>query len=211
MPIDTNSHKEHDIHYVSAGIEDIKWENEEKTIDQVQFNPDQPLGSMMRLHKATLNVAVDVGSGHGWTSELLSKDFSKVYAIEPSEHASSLCKQLYPQIDSIEWICGFAEDELGKLELKEPALFVTSCVFSHLNDDAVVDICKAIDLLALEGSAITMSENWSLYGKDFAQKLWYSRTQKWWKARFPGWELDFKTEPTKDQLGSFKGITGLKI
>lgn len=209
MPIDTDSYKNHDAHYVSDSVEDIRKINEKRTEHRDQHRPDQPLGEMIEQHKEALNIAVDVGSGHGWISQLLAQDFDKIYSIEPSEAAQNIAKQLYP-LDEIEWICGFAEDELNKLKLEEPALFVTSCVFSHLDDETVVAICKAIDSLSKSGSVLSLSENWSLHDKAFAQKLWHSRTEEWWQKQFPGWVFDFRQKKSSTGEGSFKGLTAVK-
>ena len=114
MPIDTNSYKNHNAHYAFDKTEDIRKVNEERTRNRDQHRPDQPLGEIIEQHKKTLNVVVDISSGHGWISQLLAKDFDKIYSIEPSEAAQNIAKELYP-LDEIEWICGFAEDELNKL------------------------------------------------------------------------------------------------
>lgn len=207
MKIDRTSVDRHDSHYSIETTEEIKAIHEELTKKKVQYNADNPIGHVVDNIANKLNIAVDVGAGQGWGSNYLARHFQQVYSIEPSEHASRIAKELYGDVDNIKWINGFAEVEIEKLTLKEPSLFYTACVLSHLTDETVEKICSSINSVAKKGSFISMSENWS---KDLHQNLWHSRTEDWWQRQFPDWELSFRDIPGSP-IGVKKGIIGHRV
>lgn len=207
--METRSYEEHNAQYTQTTLEDARAMNEKKTLDKDEFLPDQPLGKMLQDYAGKLKYAVDIGSGAGWISQLLSQNISKVYAIEPSQPAQDIAKRLYPDRTNIEYMCGFAEEQMAKLVLTEPTIFVSSCVLSHLSDETVMSICKKIDELAVEGSVISFSENWS-ERNGIQEEMWYSRTKDWWKSQFPQWDLVFKTDYPSNRPGMYKGFYGHK-
>lgn len=206
MPIDQNSYKRHNQHYVTDALNVTRSKHAENTKNKVQYRPDNPIGEVVDNISPHVKIAVDIGAGHGWGANYLSQTFDKVYAIEPSEAAINLGKAIYPNNDKIVWMHGFAEDELNKLSLPGPAVFYCACVLSHLSNEAVEAICKSINDIAKPGSIVSLAENW---GKTHSTHLWYSRSKDWWEKQFPDWDLSFRD--TRGNIsGMKKGIVGLR-
>lgn len=206
---DDNSYNTHNKHYITETVEDIRLQHKLKNESGERDSNFNPIGKAIDEHGDKINIVIDIGGGNGWAANLLSKDFDHVYSIEPSKAAQDVGKQLYPQ-KNITWINGFAEIILPKSAVSnnnEPIMFYSACVMSHLKDDTVIKICKAIDLLAPIGSVIAFSENW---GRAFDDgNLWRCRSMEWWMAQFPGWNLTFDmNEPATN--GMRKCIIGVK-
>ena len=157
-----------------------------------------------------LKCAVDVGSGTGWFSSYLveKRGYKKVYAIEPSEAAIEISKTLHPNSENIEWIKGFAEEEIPRLNLTEPTFFSFMCVLSHMPDDLAAAVCDAIHKNSPVGSVISFSENWGNTSSDI-ENCWHSREPRWWEDRFKGWHLSFSTT-FSHQPNMYKGLTAFK-
>ena len=228
MSNDTKSYKEHNSQYESISIDSFRESNKQKFIDNEQFNKDQPLGQLLidneQFNKdqplgqllidfeGKIKYGIDIGSGAGWVSNLLSAKMHKVYALEPSLAAQNIAKTIYSDLTNVEYICGFAEETLEQLEqynINEPMLFTTSTVLSHLSDDTVSAICKKIHKLSVEGSVFSFSENWSEYGS-VQEELWYSRNKDWWRLQFPNWDITFNTTYPSNRPGMYKGFWGVK-
>ena len=184
-------HAEHDI-------EDFKF----------LYQDDLPHGN--NLDKHSFEVAVDIGAGTGWFANHLVeyRDYKNVYAIEPSQAAIDIAKRIYPEREDVNYIVGFAEEELSKLELDKPTFFSTMCVLAHLPDELTLDILKAMDNIAPVGSLWSASEPW---GDEFHRECWHIRTPEWWSDNLPDWEFEFYSDyELTDPSGRYKGFTAIK-
>lgn len=210
----TGSFKRHNSQYVQKDKLEI-----DKALGLKNLEDDLINGSEMRVKdllttNPQIKIAVDVGSGTGWSAAALSTLVDKVIAIEPSQAAVNISKEIYSQTDypNITWITGFAEKELPLIKLKGPSLFLTGCVLSHIRDKEVINICKKINEVAPSRSILSFAECWG--DKPWHQLMWHVRTKDWWKKQLPGWELDFHGPevPEKDAYkGKYnKGIWGVK-
>lgn len=157
-----------------------------------------------------VDTAVDIGSGTGWSAAATSPLVDRVIAIEPSEAAVVIARELYPAstYPNITWIIGFAETELHALTLTSPTLFFTGCVFSHLRDTEVKKICKVLGDVAPAGSVLSFAECWG--DEAWHQLMWHVRTKEWWRTQLPGWELDFHGPQVPGER-YHKGIWGVKV
>jgi trans-aconitate methyltransferase len=211
----TGSYKRHHQQYKEQGKIDIERELGRKNIENNLINDAEMRVYDLHEKHPNVKIAVDVGSGTGWSAAAMSTRFETVYAIEPSDAAVSISKTLYPTTTypNINWINSFAEKALPSLALPSPTLFLTGCVLSHIRDEEVARICKAIDRIAPTGSVFSLAECWG--DKPWHQLMWHVRTRDWWQAQFPGWELDFHGPevPEKDEYkGRYhKGIHGVKV
>jgi len=157
---------------------------------KIEYDADKSIGRLLDDESLvkSVRIGVDIGSGHGYFAALMSGKMDKVYAIEPSEAGIEMSKRLHSEHPNIEWIVGFGEEQLPKLSLEGPAIFHTGCVLSHLEDDSVIDICEAIDKIALPNSVLSFCELW---GFEHHEHLWHCRGASWWKQRFPNWKFNF--------------------
>jgi SAM-dependent methyltransferase len=171
------------------------------------YNPDCPIGKMFDKASNNIKIAVDVGCGTGYAAKFLSSKM-KVYAIEPSKAALDIAQKLYPNEPNINWINDFALEALQKLAFNEPILVDFNCVLSHLEDEAVIEICEEVDRITTTKSVIACSECW---GSEWHDDLWHVRTPTWWYERFPNWYLNFKNgDPIQNVPDRYKGFFGLK-
>lgn len=179
----------------------------QNTQERAQFNPDVTLGHV--LSNFDRKIGVDIGSGTGWCANLMSKTLEKVYAIEPSRAAIQIAKKIYPENEKVEWMNGFAQTRLSDISLEDPAIFNSSCVLSHLDDDIVEEICNKINQIAPVGSILAFSECHGVYFRD-PDNLWHSRSQRWWSERFPGWRLFFNDFKISHPENAKKGFWAIK-
>ena len=154
-----------------------------------------------------LKVAVDVGSGIGWLSGWLAGRFERVISIEPSRAAVGIAQHIQrDRSDRITWRVGLAEDELSKLTLSAPALFVTGRVLTHLGDRSVNRILRSIDSIAPKGSVMVLSELW---GEPHRERMWHIRSREWWAAAVGArWELEFLAHAV-EAPGRFVGLRAI--
>ncbi len=173
-------------------------------------DPIVKMNLLLEKNPKLRDTVIDIGSGLGLNSIKLSKKFKQVIALEPSEAAVSIAKEVYPAKDypNIDWRVGFAEVELDKTKLDKPALLFTNVVLSHIDDKTVSTICASISKVAPKGSVLNIVEAW---GKESHQRVWHVRTQDWWRARFPDWELWFHGPVIQDRKDRNIGIHGVKI
>lgn len=174
------------------------------------YQDDLPHGN--NLDKHNFKLAVDIGSGSGWFANYLvnHRNYSKVYAIEPSQAATDIAKRIYPDQTKVEYIVGFAEEEISKLKLTKPTFFSSMCVLAHITDDVVIDILKSIDKVAKSGSVLSASEPW---GKEFHGPCWHIREPEWWSEMMPDWEFEFYADyvlPEPNDTLRHKGFTAIK-
>lgn len=172
-------------------------------------SPDFLVQDILQKH-SNITTCVDIGSGAGWASAAVSKLTQQVIALEPSQAGINIAKTLYPteEYKNITWKNGFAEELLPTLSLTNPTLFITGCVLSHLRDQEVLKICKAVCDIAPDGSVFAFSECWS-EDTPWHQHMWHIRTKAWWQAAFPGWTLEFDGLK-HDQGDYYMGIWGVK-
>jgi len=172
------------------------------------YQDDLPHGD--NLDKYTFITAVDIGSGSGWFANYLvnHRNYTKVYAIEPSRAAVDIAKKIYPDQKKVNYIVGFAEEEILKIKLKKPAFFSTMCVLAHLYDEDVIHILSAINKVAPVGSLWSASEPW---GDEYHRDCWHIRTPEWWSEQMPDWEFEFYSDYSlNDPTGRYKGFTAIK-
>ena len=206
------SYENHDRDFRElVSLDNEKKAHEEHNSDDFKFiyQDDIPHGNA--LDKYTLNAAVDVGSGTGWFSNYLinHRGYNKVYGIEPSKAAIDIERKIYPDADNVEYINGFAEEEIGKIKLEEPTFFSTMCCLAHHPDVTVKDILKGIDTIAPVGSVLSSSDPW---GDTYSRECWYIRPPEWWSDNLPDWEFEFYTDyELTDPPGRNKGFTAIKL
>ena len=153
--------------------------------------PSLKMSHFLKKFKKNRYLVVDIGSGDGWLSAKLSKFFKKIIAIETSKEAVKLAKKRYKKHSNINWINGFAEDCISKIEFKKPVLFTSLHVLSHLTDNQVLKICKIINSKNIpKNSILNFSE---LYTKvnSIRKYMNTSRSIKWWSKNLSNWRLDF--------------------
>lgn len=202
------SYEQHNSEYVSPGkFEYEKRGHEYNDANRVQYNADSPLGKVLDDHPE-IDIGVDIGCGTGWVANLMSKTMSEVYAIEPSAAAIDIAKRIYPDNKKVTWLVGFAQDHIGNLDLKGPAIFNCFCVLSHLEDSDVVQICSLINQVAKKGSVLSFSE---CYGCNYHGHLWHIRDASWWQARFPEWDFSYLNVDIGHPPGAKKAFSALKV
>ena len=204
-----SSLEEHHRQYEEYSLNEVKGVFQRYEDANLFNHPANKFADLIDRHPHVRSVAVDIGCGAGWLSARLSREFERVIAIEPSAAGLNIARQLYPQAQypNIEWIEGFAEQVLPKLVLKEPALFVTATVLTHLTDDSVAQICDAIKRIAPVGSILSFAECWGPESHEF---MWHTRTPEWWQEHLPSWDLDFHGPPIENVPGRHKGFHGVK-
>jgi hypothetical protein len=205
------SYLEHHRQYASASP--MEWQRERfKTYGEEDlFNaPPNRIRDLMAQYPEVRDTAVDIGSGAGWASAELSKSFSQVIGIEPSDAAIGIARQLFPTSShpNIDWRIGFSQDVIPTLSITAPALWVTMVVLSHLPDNVVSQTCQAVNRIAKPGSLLSFSECW---GPEFHDLMWHVRTPEWWRNQLPGWELDFHGPSVNNVAERRKGIHGRKV
>ena len=212
--MDDISYTKHDSHYVkdSALIsEKVAHERNNSENFKFLYQADVPHGDV--LDSTKFKTAVDIGSGTGWFANYLvnGRKYTKVYAIEPSEAAISISKELYPDQKKVKYINGFAEEELSKIKLTKPSLFSTLCVLTHLKNETVIPILSAVDKIAQTGSVLTCSEAW---GIRHIEDAWNIRSPEWWVENLPNWEFEFYNDyvlPHPTDHPRYKGFTATKL
>jgi len=173
------------------------------------YQQDIPHGDA--LDNSKLKLGVDIGSGTGWFANYLveQRKYKKVYAIEPSQAAIEIAKKIYPDNKEVKYIQGFAEEQIAKLKLKEPAFFSTMCVLAHLEDNDVLNIIKTIDRIAPVGSILACSEPW---GEFYHRECWNIRPPEWWSETLASWEFEFYNDYIlTDPPGRSKGFIATKL
>ena len=207
--MDKQSYVQHNSEYVQSDKFEIELQHHKNHSEnhlKYMYQDDTPHGRNLDEHK--FNIAVDVGSGTGWLADYVVevRGFEKVYAIEPSKAATEIAKKIYPEQQNVEWICGFAEEEISKLDLNEPTFFSFMCVLAHMENELAIKILESIDSVAPPQSLISFAEP---YGRESHTHLWHIREKQWWENVLPNWKFKFDT---KYVLGveSWKGITAIK-
>jgi len=167
----------------------VKLLYDEEYRDELARSPQFPLQEVISNFPLR-DLAIDIGSGSGWISYLLSRHFDRVISIEPSSNAIAIAKDhfLAPSFGRIEWRCDYAEKQLHNLDSNVPILVTSSVVLSHLRDDAAKKVLAALDENSLEGSQFLLTEAW---GDDVMKPMWRVRTRDWWRASLPNCQIDF--------------------
>ena len=109
------SHLSHDkTDYLVRTLDE--WKIYNKEFSMIEYNtPQVRVKDLLEKNPDIRDFAIDIGCGGGWMSNELSKQFSYVISIEPSNVAiENVCKKLYPQ-NNIIWINGYAEEVLKNI------------------------------------------------------------------------------------------------
>lgn len=158
-----------------------------------------------------LKTCVDLGSGTGWVSNILSEKFSRVISIEPCISAIEISKHYFGNgfTSNIEWKHGFAEEVLLDLEeITEPTFVFTGVVLSHTPHNVAKKVLKYINKNLANGSAGLLVEAW---GRPRSERLWHVRSKVWWQENLSNCELDFYGPEREDTPGEFLGLKFKKI
>jgi len=205
----TESFKRHNSQYIEEGkLEAERVSGMKHILDNSINGVELRVTDLLDKHPQ-IKIAVDIGSGTGWSSAALTKSVERIISIEPSQAALDISKNIYATeiYPNITWIHGLAEDVLPKLKLETPTLFFTGCVLSHIRDKEVIKICEAISKAAPQGSVMSLAE---CFGEEsWHQMMWHVRTKDWWRQQFPEWELTFHG-PQVPGESYCKGIWGIK-
>ena len=211
MP-NVESLEQHNVNYVKDdAFEREKKAHEEHNSDNFKFLYQEDIPHGDALDKYELTSGVDIGSGTGWFANYLvtQRNYKKVYAIEPSEAAIDIAKKIYPNSKKVNYIQGFAEEQISKLKLVEPAFFSTMCVLAHLEDNDVSGILRTIDKIAPVGSILACSEPW---GDFYHRECWNIRPPEWWSDALADWEFEFYNDyMLTDPPGRSKGFIATKL
>ena len=212
--MDDVSYSKHNEHYVKdSALTREKLAHQRNNIEDFSFlyQDDVPHGDV--LDSTDFKTAVDIGSGTGWFANYLvnERKYTKVYAIEPSNAAINISKEIYSNQKKVKYINGFAEEELSKIKLTKPSLFSTLCVLTHLRDETVVPILSAIDKIAQTGSVLACSEAWGIL---HIEDTWNIRPPEWWVDNLPDWEFEFYSDyvlPHPSDVTRYKGFIATKL
>ena len=199
------SYHEHKGHYetdLETSISSMHQRQAYHIVEDVNRDPGKKIIVPNAEKYPHLTIGVDVGSGYGWLSEFMTitKGYEKVYAIEPVEKAMEVAKRDTNPSANIEWVTEFAEDFLNSEEFAnkvaghaKPIHFWFSFVLTHLPNEAVVPICKAIANVAPPGSIVSFEECYTTDDQSFehAAHCFHVRTEQWWRSLFPGWAVQF--------------------
>ena len=208
------SYTKHNEHYVKdSAFLNEKLAHQRNNIEDFSFlyQDDVPHGDV--LDSTDFKTAVDIGSGTGWLANYLivERNYTKVYAIEPSESAIDIAKRLYPDQKKVKYINGFAEEELLKIKLTKPTFFSTLCVLTHLEDETVISILDSMNKISSTGSVYAASEPW---GPKYEESAWNIRPPEWWVENLPDWEFEFYSDciiPHPPVPTSYKGFIATKL
>lgn len=127
------------------------------------------------------NHILDLGSGRGWLTNLLS-NYGNVLGVEPVAPVVKYAEKLFPEI---KFICGTSKDLLKRRNLKKFNLIIASEVIEHVPDKNkngfIEDISKLLDdngFLIITTPRKEVQKEWSLYG-DPNQPVedWISETE----------------------------------
>lgn len=205
--MDRFSCEEHDrTQYTNDDLEFWKEHNKRHQKKEVYNNSEIRLDDLLKKYPYVRDTAIDIGSGAGWLSSLLSDVFVKVYAIEPSSKAYLIANKLYPDKKNITWICGFPNRGLECIpQLKSPCLVVTCSVLQHIRDNDVKEILSFINKKLPKNSILSLQELW---GDIVHLDMHHSRSKEWWSSKLSNWDLDFHGPEVLE--GISKGIHGVK-
>ena len=154
--------------------------------------------------------SVDIGSGTGWFVNYLKDkyNFKTIYGIEPSEAAIKIAKTIYQDNTNINYLTGYAEECLKKINVNEPTLFTTSIVLSHIEDNSVIQILKEMNKVAPVDSMFIFNEN---YDNTFHNNMWHCRTREWWESKLPDWDIQYDERPRPDLQVYKQGLMEKKV
>ncbi len=164
-----------------------------------------------KILNPNLRTCIDLGSGTGWVSNILSEKFSRVVAIEPNISAIEISKHYFRNgfASNIEWKHGFAEEVLLNLEeSSEPTFVFTGVVLTHIPNHVAKRILKYINANLAIGSAGLLIESW---GTPRRERMWHVRSKVWWQESLSNCELDFYGPEREDNPGEFLGFKFKKI
>ncbi len=184
--IDNKSYLAHNAEYESSSDLDYC---KKRFAEYEQNNYFEKLGfkKVIDDHPEVRSIHIDIGSGAGWLQAKTASYFDRVIGIEPSKAAVGTARQITESFGNVEYLNDDMAGGLEKITLNGPALFTSSTVFSHINDESVADFLKILSRVP-PGSVLFFREP---YGKNYQQYLWHIRSKEWWASRLPDWELTF--------------------
>lgn len=152
------------------------------------------------LFNPNTEVALEIGSGVGWLSYLLSTYFKEIIGIEPSRNANTLANSYFFK-DNINFVCSDLIRAVSKNNFEVD--FFTSCfVLSHLSNKQVRKINLAIEATHI-GTKGLLLERWSEKNTT-KESMWFIRNKKDWCSLFPKYTLEFLNNCPSDE--TFVGI-----
>jgi len=182
--------------------------------ESILNSPNVPLMQTVTdsiIENPKLKTCIDIGSGPGWVSNILSESFSRVYAIEPSLSAIEISKRYFGHglASNIQWKHGYGEEVLLNLEeLSGPTFVFTGTVLSHTPNRVAKKILKYLNDDLGIGSTGLLMEAW---GRPRSEKLWHVRSKAWWQKNLSNCELDFYGPEREDAPNEFLGLKFKKI
>jgi SAM-dependent methyltransferase len=181
-----------------------------RSFQELQLNsPNIPLMQTVTdtiAENPNLKDCIDLGSGTGWVSNILSESFSRVVAIEPSLSAIEISKHYfgYGLTSNIDWKHGYAEEVLPNLtEVTGPTFLFTGVVLSHTPHKVAKKILRYINDDLAVGSTGLLIEAW---GRPRSERLWHVRSKVWWQKNLSNCELDFYGPKREDAPSEFLGL-----
>jgi SAM-dependent methyltransferase len=133
--------------------------------------------------------ALEIGSGAGWLSHLISPYFRQVFSIEPSESGHTLAKQYFGQAKNINFLNVDITGLRNLQQIPNFQFFMTCFVLSHLNNKEVKVISEYISSVGSIGSEALLIERWST--NRVTGRMWHIRTPDEWRKLFPNHDLYF--------------------
>jgi len=193
---------EHNKQYESTS--DLQWHVVEYAKND-SINLFETMGFKKIFEKASGNIRIhiDLGSGGGFLVDKACNFFDCVYAVEPSNAAIQIAKEITKKNPKIIFINEGMIEGLDQIKLNGGSFLVTtSAVLSHIDNTHVSFFLDALNNMATMGSKFYFYEP---YDKNIDINLWHVRNKRWWIERLPGWKINFLDIPDS---GYRKGIEG---
>jgi|TARA_B100001057_G_C22805534_1_gene933273 SAM-dependent methyltransferase len=149
------------------------------------------VGYFLDNEKQVTNL-IDIGSGTGWFVNYVSLNYpalTSIFAIEPSSAAINISKKIYGKNKNIQYLNGFADKEISKLE-KDIYLVTTFAVFQHLNTTYTKKVLNNLNNILEKGSILYLNEPIA-NSKLEKFRLHYPRTEKFWIRSLRGYDVSF--------------------
>lgn len=133
------------------------------------------------------NLHVDIGTGSGWLLRKTAPSFTIDIGVEPSQAIVKIARQTLSEFKNISFINKGMIEAFIDIPLDRPVFFTSSTVFSHIDDDTVINFLTLL-ANAPKGSTLYFGEN---YDTAINHKLWHIRNKGWWSKNLPDWEIKF--------------------
>lgn len=165
----------------------------------------------LKLLNFNFDTCIDIGSGTGWISNILSDKFNQVLAIEPNRSAIEISIKYFNSgaKSNIQWFHGYAEHVLPRINYSSNPIFVvTGVVLSHLPNNSVRKILKLLNQQIPIGSVGLLCEAW---GKTRSEKMWHIRPKKFWQKYLSNCDLEFYGPERSGFKGEYLGLKFVKV